>query len=90
MRVMTTAKTFISVSDAAVLLGVSRQRVLNLITMGTLSADKVGSIYIVKTDSVKSYSEKERKAGRPRKNPDEENNSSAVTTVKTKRKAKAK
>ncbi len=60
-----TLKNFLSVTEAAELLGVTRQQVLKLINSGTLKAEKLGIVYAVSADSVKNYEAKDRKPGRP-------------------------
>ena len=78
----------ISTKEAAEKLGVSTLRVQQLIWGGRLPADKIGRDYVIQESDLKLVAE--RKAGRPRKNPGEESNSSTVATVKTKSKPKAK
>ena len=62
---MGTTKNLVTVSEAASLLGVSRQRVLNLITAGQLEAEKLGAYYVLQADSVNRFAAKDRKPGRP-------------------------
>jgi len=56
----------LSVKEAAVELGVNRQRVQALITSGRLPAQKVGSYYIIRESDLELV--RERKQGRPPKN----------------------
>jgi excisionase family DNA binding protein len=78
----------ISTKEAAEKLGVSTLRVQQLIWGGRLPAHKIGRDYVIQVSDLKLVAD--RKAGRPRKNPDEEIKSSTVATVKTRRNAKAK
>jgi excisionase family DNA binding protein len=56
---------FVSVSEAAEIRGVSRQRVLQWIEDGRLNAQKVGNSYIILKSAV--YAVSDRKPGRPPK-----------------------
>lgn len=55
----------LSVKEAAIELGVNRQRVQALITAGRLPAQKVGSYYIIRESDLNLV--RERKPGRPPK-----------------------
>jgi excisionase family DNA binding protein len=57
--------THISTSDAAEILGVSRQRVLQFIQEGRLKATKLASVYLIKKSDLTEV--KHRKPGRPSK-----------------------
>jgi excisionase family DNA binding protein len=56
---------YISVSEAAEILGISRQRVLQLIEAGRLEARKVGNSYIIARSALQTV--EDRKPGRPAK-----------------------
>lgn len=43
---------FLTVTEAAERLGVSRQRVIALINQGKLGADRIGSVYMLKVKDV--------------------------------------
>jgi excisionase family DNA binding protein len=62
---MTDAK--ISVTEAAEILGVSRQQTHNLVKNGTLAAEKVGNAYALDRQAVEEYAKEPRRPGRPRK-----------------------
>jgi excisionase family DNA binding protein len=55
--------THVSTSEAAEILGISRQRVLQLIQQGSLKATKLASVYLIKKSDLSAM--KERKPGRP-------------------------
>lgn len=57
----------ISVSDAADVLGVSRQRVLQLIDLGKLGARKIAGVYLISRPDVTTLKKTARKPGRPSK-----------------------
>ena len=59
-------KGYMSVSEAAKYLGVTRGRVLQLIDAGMLKADMMGSTWAVSEASVKKRKEAAPKAGRPK------------------------
>lgn len=80
-----TLKQFVSVSEAASILDVTRQRVLNLITEGRIQAEKLGTYYAVRIDSVNAYLAEDRKPGRPAKSEAEKKKR---TPAKRARKAK--
>jgi len=56
---------FISTSEAAVQLGITRQRVLQLIESGRIEATKFANVYMIRKSSLVSV--EERKPGRPPK-----------------------
>jgi excisionase family DNA binding protein len=56
----------LSVSEAAEILGVVRQRVLQLIYADRLDAEKVGRQYVIRESNLNAV--KNRKNGRPKKN----------------------
>lgn len=56
----------LSVKEAALELGVNRQRVQALITSGRLPAQKIGSYYVIRESDLELV--RERKTGRPPKN----------------------
>ena len=56
---------YMSVSEAAEALGVTRGRVNKLIHAGRLDAERIGGRFIVKTDSVLARLENPPKAGNP-------------------------
>ena len=56
---------YISVSEAAEILSISRQRVLQLIEAGRLKARKVGNTYIIARSALQAV--EDRKPGRPAK-----------------------
>lgn len=58
-------ETYISTSEAAEILGVTRQRVLQLIGQGRLKATKVANIYLIRKTDLSAV--EERKPGRPKK-----------------------
>ncbi len=58
----------ISVTEAAMRLGVIRQRVFQLIQTGKLPAVKVGSQYVIKESDLEQLAN--RKTGRPPKDKD--------------------
>jgi excisionase family DNA binding protein len=60
---------FLSTNDAAERLGVSRQRVLQLIEAGRLPAMKFANVYMIRTDDLKQV--EDRPQGRPPKQPAE-------------------
>ena len=47
-------KKYLTVTEAAQRLGVSRQRIIALINKGKLGADKIGSVYMLKCKDVES------------------------------------
>lgn len=55
----------LSVSESAEILGVVRQRVLQLIYQDRLDAEKVGRQYVIRESSLKDVAN--RKNGRPKK-----------------------
>jgi excisionase family DNA binding protein len=55
--------THLSTSQAAEILGISRQRVLQLIQQGSLKATKIASVYLIKKSDLVDV--KDRKPGRP-------------------------
>ena len=57
--------SYLSVTEAAGDLGITRQRVLQLIEDGRLDAQKVGNSYIIKKSALNEV--RERKPGRPAK-----------------------
>jgi excisionase family DNA binding protein len=57
--------TFLSTSQAAAILGVSRQRVVQLVYQGRLKANKVGNMYIIRKADLAEVAN--RKPGRPTK-----------------------
>ena len=57
-------KDLLTTVDAAAIIGVSRRRVLALITEGRLPAEKVGFQYLIKRKDLAKV--KDRKPGRPR------------------------
>lgn len=61
---------FVSVSEAADIRGVSRQRVLQWIEDGRLTAQKVGNSYIILKSALDTVVE--RKPGRPAKKGDKQ------------------
>jgi len=66
--ILTVAKiedTHVSTSEAAEILGVTRQRVLQLIQQGRLKATKLASVYLIKKSDLADV--KVRKPGRPSK-----------------------
>ena len=73
------ADKLLSTAEVAAQLGVTRQRVLELITEGRLSAIKVGRAYVVRAGDVSSLSL--MKVGRPPKPKDEK----AKVSKKTKK-----
>jgi excisionase family DNA binding protein len=73
---------FLSTSQVAERLGVSRQRALELITSGRLAAQKVGNSYIVRASDLESL--ELLKPGRPPKTP------KVLQTEKASRKATKK
>lgn len=58
-------ETYISTSEAAEILGVTRQRVLQLIEQGRLKATKVANVYLIRKTDLSAV--EERKPGRPKK-----------------------
>lgn len=62
-------KGYLSVTEAAEVLGVSRQRVVELIKLGLLDADRVGAHWILDEQSVRKRKEQSPKAGRPKSRP---------------------
>ncbi len=65
---MSDEEVLLSVKEAAVVLGVNRQRIQQLIEADRLPAQKVGAYYVIKESDLELV--KERKAGRPKKNED--------------------
>jgi excisionase family DNA binding protein len=55
----------LSTNEVAEILGITRQRVLQLIEQGKLKAEKFASVYMIKESALKDVVE--RKPGRPRK-----------------------
>lgn len=74
---------FYSVTEAANYLGVTRTRVLELITLERLSAQKVGNAYIIRAEDVESF--EPLSVGRPSKAKKE---TKLSKTTKTKKKSK--
>lgn len=64
---MTTKLRRVTAAEAAKTLGISKTRVLELINLGILPADKICNRYILKLRDV--IAAKGRKVGRPRKKP---------------------
>ena len=60
-----TEEEFISTSEAAAQLGITRQRVLQLIASGRLEAMKFANVYMIRKASLVSI--EERRPGRPPK-----------------------
>jgi DNA binding domain, excisionase family len=58
-------ETYISTTQAAEILGVTRQRVLQLIEQGRLQATKVANVYLIRKTDISAVAE--RKPGRPAK-----------------------
>lgn len=58
---------WVSVTDAAELLGLSRRRVHDIIRDGRLKPTRVGSVYLLLRSDVEKFAKKPRKSGRPRK-----------------------
>ena len=58
-------ESYISTNDAAAVLGITRQRVLQLITRGQLKAEKFANIYMIRKDDLKDV--EDRPIGRPPK-----------------------
>jgi excisionase family DNA binding protein len=56
---------YISTTEAAEILGISRQRVLTLVQDGRLKAIKVANVYLIKKADLADV--KDRKPGRPSK-----------------------
>jgi excisionase family DNA binding protein len=56
---------FISTTEAASLLKITRQRVLDFIKDGRLSASKLGNVYMIRKSDLALVAE--RKTGRPKK-----------------------
>jgi len=57
-------KGYITAREASEKLGVSKRRVLALITAGQLPAESIGGLYIIKESDLRLI--KDRKPGRPR------------------------
>ena len=57
--------THVSTSEAAEILGVTRQRVLQLIQQGRLKATKLANVYLIKKSDLADVMD--RKPGRPAK-----------------------
>jgi len=55
----------ISVTQAAEIIGVSRQRVLQLIQEDRLVAQPVGTFWVISRESAEEYADSERQVGRP-------------------------
>ncbi len=62
---MQAGDTYISTSEAAALLGITRQRVIQLINHGRLRASKFANVYMIKQADLKDV--EERTPGRPPK-----------------------
>ncbi len=58
---------WISVTDAAAILGLSRRRVHDIIKDGRLSPTKVGSVYLLLRSDVVAFAKLPRAPGRPAK-----------------------
>jgi excisionase family DNA binding protein len=58
-------RDYITTTEAARLLGISRNRVLALIKAGRLPAEKIGGVWLIKADDLKLV--EVRLPGRPRK-----------------------
>lgn len=56
----------LTTAEAAAILGISRQRILALIHLGTLKAEKFGRDWQIDEESVTAYQHTARKAGRPK------------------------
>lgn len=67
---MVDTKEYISTNEAAKALGVTRQRVLQLIQDGRLKAEKFASVYMIRRDALSNIEEKPM--GRPPKPADTE------------------
>jgi excisionase family DNA binding protein len=66
--ILTVAKiedTHVSTSEAAEILGVTRQRVLQVIQQGSLKATRLANVYLIKKSDLADV--KDRKPGRPAK-----------------------
>lgn len=59
------AEGYISTSDAAERLGITRQRVLQLIERGRLPASRFANVYMIRVDDLKLV--EDRQPGRPPK-----------------------
>lgn len=57
--------SFLSVKEAAEVLGVSKQRIYQLIELGKISADRMGRTWMVDESSVQARSESKPQSGRP-------------------------
>lgn len=60
---------WISVSDAADVLGLSRRRVDDTIHDGRLKPTRVGSVHLLLRSDVEAFAKQKRKPGRPKKQP---------------------
>jgi excisionase family DNA binding protein len=58
-------RDYITTNEAAVKLGLSRNRILDLIRFGRLPATKVGGVWLIKVSDLQLV--ENRKPGRPRK-----------------------
>lgn len=56
----------LTTAEAAAILQVSRRRVNELITLGTLKAERFGNAWQVDSESIEAYKNSPRKAGRPK------------------------
>jgi excisionase family DNA binding protein len=62
---MKAGEVYLSTNEAAELLGVTRQRVIQLINRGRLKASKFANVYIIKQTDLKDV--EDRAPGRPSK-----------------------
>jgi excisionase family DNA binding protein len=65
MRAMKLDETYLSTNEAAKLLGITRQRVIQLINKGRLKASKFAKVYMIKQEDLKAV--EVRVPGRPPK-----------------------
>jgi excisionase family DNA binding protein len=74
MRVSKEEAKFLSASETAKRLGISRMRVNQLINSKILKAERIGTVYAIRESDVEELASRERKAGRPPKAKEEEKN----------------